>query len=382
MNRFRPSFAHIPALLAAFLAAQALAPGAWAQTAEAPAAAQPATEASAEAPAPAAEAAPASYSADDVVATVGTTQIRLQDVIAVYSALPENVQVLPDETLWEGILGQLIDETMIQNAAVEAGLDERRDVALAVAAQRRAILANAYINKVVVGRLTDEVIEAEYRKRYVDVEPVKQVRASHILLKDEETAKAVLEEIRGGKDFAEAAKEHSTGPTGPSGGDLGYFEKEQMVPEFADAAFAMEVGQVSEPVKSDFGWHVIKVFDIRNRPAPDLDSVRETLQHELTVQYAQDLIATLRESAAVERPEIQIPMSALRDLALIAPPEEETDGKAGDAPAEAPTAAPEAPAAETPAVATPAPEAEKAPITKRAPESAPAPSPAPTAARN
>lgn len=367
MTRVRSSFAPLSAALAAILMAQPFAHDAAAQTAEAPAA-----EAAAEAPQDAAPAetasSPAQYGPEDVVATVGDSEIRLEEVIAVFSALPENVQVLPDETLWDGIIGQLVDETVIRDAALAAGLEEQRDVKLAIAAQRRAILANAYLNHVIAAKLTDEAIEAEYRKRYVDVEPTKQVRASHILLKEEDTAKGVLAEIREGLDFAEAAKEHSTGPTGPNGGDLGYFEKEQMVPEFAEAAFAMEVGEVSEPVRSDFGWHLIKVADIRNRPAPEFDSVRETLSQEMSTQLAQDALAELRAGAEIARPETSIPPSALRDLALIAPPSDES----------APEGAP-APKAEETAEASDADSEEKAPITENAPESAPTPSPAPAA---
>lgn len=371
MTNVRQLTACISTLLAFVIGSYAF--DAAAQTADAPteATAEPVTEAE---PAAAEPAAPA-YSGDDVVATVGDKEILLREVVAVYAGLPDQVRGLPDETLWEGIVNQLIDETVISNAAEAAGLAERRDVALSINAQRRAVLANAYLEGVIGAMLTDEAVEAEYRRIYADVEPVKQVRASHILLKEEETAKGVLAEIRGGKDFAEAAREHSTGPTGPNGGDLGYFEKEQMVPQFAEAAFAMEIGEVSEPVQSDFGWHLIYLVDIRDRPAPDLESVRATLETELSAQLAREAVEKLRADTAVENLAPNAPKGALRDVALIAPPEKEADAGQGEATEPAAEANDEASA--QPETAAKKEEAEEAePITERAPKSAPAPSPA------
>ncbi len=360
MTRARPQIAPYAALIAALTAAQTLSTPAAAQSALQ----QESQEISSAPPAPDGP----TYAPGDIVATVDAKEIRLDEVVVVFAGLPENVQALPDATLWEGIVTQLIDETVITNAALEAGLENRRDVVLAINAQRRAILANAYLDGLIQSKLTEESIEAEYRKRFVDIEPVKQVRASHILLKEQETAQGVLTEIKGGKDFAEAAKEHSTGPTGPNGGDLGYFEQEQMVPEFANAAFAMQVGEVSEPVQSDFGWHLIKLVDIRDRPAPGFESARATIMEEMTVQLAQETVAELRADAKVERLVEEAPNGALRNVAMIAPP--------SVAPAEMEPSEEESAETETAPTEESEPEA-PAPITERAPENAPAPTPAP-----
>ncbi len=351
-------------------AAQTTEPEAAETTAEA--AAQPAPQADGEA----AESDARSYAGDDVVATVGDKKILLREVVAVYTALPDQVRALPQETLWEGIVNQLIDETVIANAAEKSGLEDRIDVALAIQAQHRAILANAYLEDVLSAMLTDEAIEAEYNRIYADVEPVKQVRASHILLKEEDTAKGVLAEIRGGKDFAEAAREHSTGPTGPGGGDLGYFEKEQMVPQFAEAAFAMEIGEISEPVQSDFGWHLIHLVDIRDRPAPELESVRATLEEELSARLAREAVDELRTGANVETLTTSAPDGALSDIALITPPEKAVEAAPEEAsPEDADNAEASAVAAASGSETDPESDV-KEPITELAPESAPAPNPA------
>ena len=119
-------------------------------------------------------------------------------------------------------------------------------------------------------------------------------------METEEKANEVLAEVQGGKEFAEAAKEHSTGPSGPNGGDLGFFTLDQMVKPFADEAFAMEIGAVSAaPVKTDFGWHIIKVEDRRQQPQASLDDMREQLTQEATQEIAATMMTTLREGAEI-----------------------------------------------------------------------------------
>ena len=127
-----------------------------------------------------------------------------------------------------------------------------------------------------------------------------EVHARHILLETEEKAREVLAEVQGGKEFAAAAQEYSTGPSGPNGGDLGFFTADQMVKPFADAAFAMKPGEVSaEPVKTDFGWHVIKVEDRREQAQPGLEEMKEQLSQEATQEIAAEMMAGLREGAEI-----------------------------------------------------------------------------------
>jgi peptidyl-prolyl cis-trans isomerase C len=128
-----------------------------------------------------------------------------------------------------------------------------------------------------------------------------EVRARHILVEGEDEAKAILEQLKGGADFATLAKEKSKDPGAAEGGDLGYFTKDQMVPEFADVAFKMYPGQLSNPVKTQFGWHVIKVEDRRTKQPPEFDKVKDQIEAFLTRKAQTDFITKLRQNAKIER---------------------------------------------------------------------------------
>ena len=128
-----------------------------------------------------------------------------------------------------------------------------------------------------------------------------EVRARHILVETEDEAKAVEEELKKGADFAELAKKKSKDPGASDGGDLGFFTKDQMVPEFSAVAFALEPGKISDPVKSQFGWHVIKVEEKRNRKPPDFEQVKAQIETYVTRKAQADYVAKLREAAKVER---------------------------------------------------------------------------------
>jgi peptidyl-prolyl cis-trans isomerase C len=130
-----------------------------------------------------------------------------------------------------------------------------------------------------------------------------EVRARHILVESEDEAKQVVEELKKGGDFAELAKKKSKDPGASDGGDLGYFTKEQMVPEFSNVAFSLEAGKISDPVKSQFGWHIIKVEDKRKKKAPDFDTVKPQIETYVTRKAQADLVSKLRETAKIERTE-------------------------------------------------------------------------------
>ena len=162
-------------------------------------------------------------------------------------------------------------------------------------------------------------MRAAYDETVASQPPVEEVHARHILVATEDEAKAVAEEIAAGADFAETAKARSTGPSGPRGGDLGWFAKGAMVPEFADAAFALKPGEVSAPVQTQFGWHVIKLEDRRVKPAPTFEEMREELTQQLQTKAAEAAVLAARESAEVERPENAPAASAIRRDDLLIP---------------------------------------------------------------
>lgn len=236
--------------------------------------------------------------ADSVVATINGTEVTLGHMLTVRAALPEQYQQLPDEVLWDGILDQIVQQTVLSQK-LEA--DDSRRVELALENERRALRAAEVIEGIVSDAVTDDTVQAFYDESYLQGEPTQEFNASHILVETEETAAAIVEELNGGADFAEVAQEKSTGPSGPNGGQLGWFGPGMMVPEFQAAVEAMEVGAISAPVQTQFGWHVIKLNETRNQEAPALDAVRGEIEAQLSQQAVGQQIDDLTQAADITR---------------------------------------------------------------------------------
>ena len=260
----------------------------------------------------------ATFSADTVVATVGGTPITLGELIVARRSLPPEYQELPDEVLMSALVEQLANQALLEAAAREAGLDRKRAVQIAMDNQARAVLAGAYMEEEMARRVSPEAIEAAYQQRFADAEPVEEVHAAHILVEDEASAQEIKAKLDEGADFAELAAEYGTDGTASRGGDLGWFVHEQMVPQFADAAFAIEPGTISQPVQSPFGWHIIKLFERREQPVPPLDSVRDQLVQDLSQVAQSAILDEIRAGAVVERPAEAVPPSAVRADELVA----------------------------------------------------------------
>ncbi|MCI4661135.1 MAG: peptidylprolyl isomerase [Neomegalonema sp.] len=271
--------------------------------------------------APATEAAAApvleTYDANTVLATVDGVDVTLGQLIAARQGLPEQIQGLPDATLFEGLLTQIVDETLLVKKAEAAGLPEDPQVASRLAAARRNILADAFLSSQIEAQLSDAALKERYDAAIAEQPKKEEIRARHILVETEEKAKELITKLNEGADFAELAKEASTGPSGVNGGDLGYFQKGQMVPAFSDAAFALEAGQVSAPVKTDFGWHVIKLEDRRDVQPPAFEAVTEELRSALRQELTQDVLAQTRAGATITEAETLPPASAINDDALL-----------------------------------------------------------------
>jgi peptidyl-prolyl cis-trans isomerase C len=283
---------------------------AFAQTAAEPAEPAEPTAETAEATAPA-------YSVDSALAVVDGVTLTLGELIAIRRELPDQYQALPDEVLFNGIVEQIIDQMLLAEAGRKAGLDQRPAVALNLLNQRRAILADAYLRAAVEARVTPEAVEARYRELYLDAEPTQEVRAGHILVETEEIASELKAQLDAGADFAALAAEHGTDGTASRGGDLGWFVQPDMVPEFAEAAFAMEPGTISDPVKTAFGWHLIKLDERRDRQPPALDEVREVLMGELIQQTQVAVVEELRMQSAIVMPEPPLPPQSIREDAML-----------------------------------------------------------------
>lgn len=238
----------------------------------------------------------------EVLATVGDNKVTMGDAALTYSTLPEQMRGQPDDRMLDAITEQLISEYALMDKALEAGLEKSREVQSRLKAARRATLAEAFITAELAKRVTDAALEEGYEKMTADFPAEEEVRARHILVESEEDAKEIAEALRGSdEDFAKLAAEKSTGPSGASGGDLGYFVKGDMVAPFAEAAFALEKGAISDPVKTRFGWHVIKLEDRRMRQPPPFEELEPQLRQQLTQATAQAIIAEIKEAATVEK---------------------------------------------------------------------------------
>ena len=236
--------------------------------------------------------------ADTVVATVNGTDITLGQMISVRETLPQQYQQLQPSVLFSGILDQLVQQTLLAQT-VEGDISKRSALTLQV--QRTAVLANEAIANEIAKRVDETAIQAMYDVKYGNFQGSPEFNASHILVETEEEAQAIATEIRAGADFAETAKEKSTGPSGPRGGALGWFGPGQMVPEFEQAVTELSVGEVSNPVQTQFGWHVIILNESRTQPAPTLEEVRGELEIDVENEIASAYIAELSSEADVDR---------------------------------------------------------------------------------
>jgi peptidyl-prolyl cis-trans isomerase C len=270
-----------------------------------------ATEATEEATAEAVD-----YDDDTVLATVNGTDITVGHMIILRQKLPAQYDQVPDDVLFEGILEQLIDQYLLSET-MPKGDELQPVIRYAIENESRAILASNKIGEIAGREISEDDIKALYEEEFGDVAPQTEINASHILVETEDEAKELIELLKGGADFAELAKERSTGPSGPNGGELGWFTRGRMVPEFEDAVFALEVGQISDPVQTQFGWHVITVNETRELPPPTLEETREQLVGQLQQQAIEAEIATLREGAEIEMKADGIPHSAVSNYSVL-----------------------------------------------------------------
>jgi peptidyl-prolyl cis-trans isomerase C len=255
--------------------------------------------------------------ADTIIASVNGTDITLGHVIVLRAQLPQEYQSLPDDVLFEGIIAQLIEQTLLANYAEANVADIPREVGLSLDNERRALYAAVQIEEVAGRDISDEAIQAAYDEQYGNLPPEPEFNASHILVETEEEALALIEELNGGADFTELAKEKSTGPSGPNGGELGWFGLGMMVEPFEAAVIEMEVGAISAPVNTQFGWHVLILNEKRDKPAPTLEETSVALMDGLRQAAVEAEIETLKESADITRPEEGFDAALMRDVSLL-----------------------------------------------------------------
>jgi peptidyl-prolyl cis-trans isomerase C len=249
-----------------------------------------------------------------VLATVDGTEITLGHMMVQLDRLPDRLkQAGNDEQLFNMVLENLINE-----AALAPQWDPEASplLTLMLENQTRAMMANGALSESFDRDVTDEALRAKYDEMYGD--PAREYNASHILLNTESTARTIKQRLDAGEDFAQLARERSVGPSAPNGGALGWFGLGSVVPEFEAAIVALGVGDVSDPVETQFGWHVIVLNDMRDETVPEFDTVRAELENQILNERVDAILAAARAAVDIERlPVNRIDVSAIRNIDAI-----------------------------------------------------------------
>lgn len=239
---------------------------------------------------------------DPVVARVDANEIHRSDLVTALNSMPPQVQQMQMSQIYPLLIDRMVDIKLIAAAGRAAGLASDPEVKRKVAEAEDRAIQEAYLDGKVKKQITDETIRKKYQDELAGNPPEDEVHARHILVAKEEDAKAIIAQLQKGADFATLAKSKSTDGSAKEGGDLGFFSHDDMVPEFANAAFAMKPGEISKvPVKTQFGYHVIKVEERRKQSAPSFDQAKEEIAGELQQELTQATVKDLRAKAKVER---------------------------------------------------------------------------------
>src|SRR6201991_5015497 len=239
--------------------------------------------------------------ANPVLAKVNGAEIRQSDVALAEEELGASLAQMDPATKKDNVLSFLIDMKIVAKAAEDKKVENSEDFKKRLAFTRNRLLMDSLLATEGKAATTDDAMKKVYEEASKQITGEQEVHARHILVETEDEAKAIKAELDKGADFAELAKKKSKDPGASDGGDLGFFTKEQMVPEFSEVAFKLNPGQISDPVKSQFGWHIIKVEEKRNRKPPEFDQVKSQIEAYVTRKAQADYVTKLRETAQVER---------------------------------------------------------------------------------
>jgi peptidyl-prolyl cis-trans isomerase C len=241
------------------------------------------------------------FAEDKVVATINGNPITEGDLAVAESEIGGDMGTMPAAQKRTSLLEFLIDNQLFAQAAEKEKLDQGADFETRLNYLKRRALREVYFEKVIKASVTDADARKVYDEQVKLLKPEEEVSARHILVETEEQAKALKEQLDKGADFAKLAKENSKDPgSKDDGGNLGYFGHGQMVPQFEDVVFKLKKGEVSEPVKTQFGWHLIKLDDRRMKKPPAFEVVKDRIVQSMLLQKAQKIATDLRASAKIE----------------------------------------------------------------------------------
>jgi peptidyl-prolyl cis-trans isomerase C len=256
---------------------------------------------------------------DKVLARVNGVEIRQSDLALAEEELGPSLAQMDPATKEQNVLAFLIDMNLVAKAAEDKKVQDSDDFKKRMAFTRSRLLMDSLLASEGKAATTDEAMKKVYEDASKQISGEQEVHARHILVETEDEAKQVAEELKKGADFAELAKKKSKDPGASDGGDLGFFTKDQMVPEFSAVAFSLEPGKISDPVKTQFGWHIIKVEEKRNRKAPQFDQVKGQIESYVTRKAQADYVAKLHQGAKIERMDQAANAPAKSDAAAPAP---------------------------------------------------------------
>jgi len=234
------------------------------------------------------------------VARVNGNDITEAELAFAEAEVGAEIAGLPAEARRRVLLEYLVEAHLFADAAAKSQMGSGKDFEERLAYYKLRALRDTFYEKKVRDSVTDAQAKAAYDEQIAKVPAEPEVRARHILVKTEQEAKDLIQQLKGGADFLELAKKNSTGPSADSGGDLGYFSRGQMVKPFEDTAFALKPGEISAPIQTEFGWHVIKVEDKRVHPVPAFDEVKDQLVASLVQNQLKTVVQGLRTTAKIE----------------------------------------------------------------------------------
>ena len=240
--------------------------------------------------------------ANPVVAVVNNQKIMRQDVLELMSSMPPQMRQIPLEQLYPIALEQSINNTIVDKKASRSGLGRDKDVKEQLARVKKQLVRAKFMENEVNERVTEDKLQEAYKSYVENFPEIEEVKAAHILVEDESTAKSLVTKLNNGESFEELAKENSKDGSAENGGDLGYFAKTDVVPAFGEAAFTTEVGTYTKkPVKSDFGYHIIRVDEKRQRPPAEYEQAKPFLRQELQRVLLEEVLQDFRSEAKIER---------------------------------------------------------------------------------
>lgn len=239
---------------------------------------------------------------DQVLARVDGGEVKRRDVASMLTNLPPQMMEMSISVVYPLLIERLVDNKLVASAARQASLQNDAEVKQRVAEAEERAMQELFIRRSLDAQMTDARLKERFDAFLKEHPPQDEVRARHILVDSEAKARDVLAELRKGADFAAVAKAKSTDGSARDGGDLGFFTRGDMVPEFSEAAFALKAGEVTkDPVKSQFGFHIIKVESRRQQPLPTFESAKEQLRNEMSQEVMTEVVEGLRAKSKIER---------------------------------------------------------------------------------